>query len=307
MNFSNSATTRLRSVATPDAMVKLFSDEASPLENVAINGPGEFKVAVASESMPWRGYWFPHSSGRLHHGIESPMAKFDRFVEGRSAFNPGTQSWEKINHAYHGTNWSGHCNGWAAASILREEPRAAWTDPFTNITFSIADQKGLMIERDYCPNLLFFGHRNRDEGPGAGDIDAAEFHHVLTYYVGQLGKPILMDKMSTSPVENRVVPAYSMKITEVSANLYDVETKLQVHEYDKKMTEDVGVAPFEERTYRYRLQTDPVGHIIKGQWHSANPDFFWVPLSPSECESKNPGVSEHWVTTIGKELKLPGW
>lgn len=295
------------SVGSTDAMVKLFSEESAPLENIAINGPGEFKVSVAAEFMPWRGYWFPHASGRLHNGPFSPLAKFDRYVEGRTGFDPQAQAWEKANHDFHGTKWSGHCNGWAAASILRSEPKGPWTDPFTNVTFTVSDQKALFIERDYCPNLLFFGHRNREEeSPGAGDIDAAEFHQVITYYVGQLGKPILMDKMSTTPVENRVVSAYDMKVSEVSANLYDIEMVLRVHEYDTKLTDEVGVAPSEERTYRYRLQTDPVGHIIKGQWHSSNPDFLWVPLSYSQCDSQNPAITEHWVETVGREMDLPG-
>lgn len=294
------------SAGRTDEMIELFSEEV-PLENIAVNAPGEYTVSVPTEAMPWRGYWFPHSSGRLHHGPDSPLAKYDRYVQGRTGWDPASQAWEKINHAFHGTKWSGHCNGWAAASILRPEPKAPWTDPMTGVTFSVSEQKGLFIERDYCPNLLFFGHRNRDaEATGAGDISAAEFHQVVTYYIGQLGKPILMDKMSTSPVENRVVSGYQMKISEVSAGLYDVETVLKVHDYDLKMIDEPGVAPFEERTYRYRLQTDPVGHVLKGQWSSSNPDFLWVPLSPSRCDSQNPGITEHWVNTVGQELSLPG-
>lgn len=266
---------------------------------------GTFNVSVAEEALPWKAFWFPYSSGKLHNGSDSPMAKFDRFVKARTGVNIGAQKWEKRNHRYTGVKWAGHCNGWAAASVLRREPRMPWTDPISGVTFTPNDIKGLLIARDYCPKMLFFGHRNWGAGSGAGDIQAHLFHNTLTYYIGQLGKPVLMDMMSTSPVENRVLSGYKMKVVRQKTNLYMVTMELRVHSYDTKFTDDLGPAPYKDRTYRYKIWTDDTGKAIKGSWLTSNPDFLWVPVSPGSCKDGNPAVTETWVDAIYKSLSLP--
>ena len=63
---------------------------------------------------------------------------------------PGAAAWESTNHRYQGTWWEGHCNGWAASSVLRVQPVASKRDPCSGLVFSVSEQKGLLAERDLC-------------------------------------------------------------------------------------------------------------------------------------------------------------
>lgn len=290
-----------------EGALEILTSPNSAVEEIALRSGGEYNVSVAPQLMPWRGYWYPHSSGRLHHGSNSPMAKLDRMIEVRTGKKGGAQRWEANNHDYTGVNWAGHCNGWAAAAVLRKEPRQPWTDPISKVTFNVADLKGILMERDYCPITLFFGKRNRGGGSGAGDIPALDFHNLISYYVGKLGKPIQMDLMSTSPVENRVVSGYKMIVAQEQPNVFKIDATLKIHGYDSKHTDDVGEAPFFERVYRYRVWTDPTGTPIKGQWISSNPDFIWIPIAPGSCSSGNPHVTEAVAEALGKPVNFPPW
>ncbi len=285
-----------------DAMEKnlsLFQEYGDVTVTVATMRPGTFATTVEPNAVPWRGYWFPHSSGRMHIDAKSPMAKYDRFLKRRTQVNPGAQKWEKQNHRYTGVNWAGHCNGWAAASVLQPEPKHPVADPFSGERFTVSDIKALWMERDYCPKLAFFGGRNRGRPTdNPSDISAREFHNVMTYFLGQLKKPVLMDYMATEPVENRVVSAYAMNVKQTGSNSFYVETTLKIHEYDKEPISEPGPAPFIERTYRYTIYTDDEGRVKSGSWHSANPDFLWVPLAEGNCDSTNPSVESFWIREI---------
>ena len=89
-----------------------------------------------------------------------------------------------------------------------------------------------------------------------------------------------------------------MRITNRDIDSLEVTAVLQMHKYDGKNTDEVGVAPRYTRTYRYVLNTDVGGVITSGYWISGNPDFMWVPLSPSTCRSGNSWVNEEWVQAI---------
>lgn len=278
------------------------SNEQDDLAHRDIITEGEF--SAKAEYLPWRSFWFPQGSGRLRNGADSPMAKYDRFVEKRLGSSPGAQALEKRYHPPRDIKWAGHCNGWAASSIMRAEPTAAVTDPFSGVTFSIADQKGLWVEADYCPAYVFFGSRNGGEGKD-GDIRAVDFHNVITYYIGGLKKPVIMDLMNNAPVENRVVSGYDMKITKARTGVYKVTAVLSIHSYDNRMSEDVGPAGIFTRKYEYLLDVDEEGRTRTGKWLSRHPDFFWVPLAPGECKEKNPVVNDSWVDEIYRLSQRP--
>jgi hypothetical protein len=260
------------------------------------------RVAQSINS-PWRGFWWPYKSGRLHNGASSPLAKYDRFVKARTGSNPGAQSWERSNHNYSGVWWEGHCNGWAAAAILRKEPRFSRRDSRSGITFSVADQKGLLSEADYCSAVAFFGKRNRGRASdNPRDISAAQFHKTVTYYLGTLRKPVVMDYHPTTAVDNHPVSGYTMDIERIGPRKLSVTAKLTFHRYDKKATHPPGVAPPYTRTYKYSLTEDESGKITGGAWRSANPDFIWVPLAVKDCGRNNPGIQFGQVHDI---LNLP--
>ncbi|AZZ35400.1 hypothetical protein CIK05_00820 [Bdellovibrio sp. qaytius] len=273
-DMMRSANEALRVLSTTRASVSTLAIEAGTFdENASIK--------------PWRGYWWSYANRPLSNGSDSPMAKYDRFVKARTGTNPGSQSWENAHHTYHGINWEGHCNGWAASSVLRAEPKTSKTDSLSGVTFTVSDQKGLLSEVDYCVKLAFFGTRYRGPGSNMYDINAATFHKTLLYYIGNLKKPVAMDYKQLEDVDNHVISGYNMKIKKTGPDTYSVVAKLRVHKYDKARSNDPGDAPMYTRTYSYRLREEADG-TLSGSWTSGNPDFMWVPLATEDCGSNNP-------------------
>lgn len=255
----------------------------------------ESPAAASSAVKPWRGFWWPYKGRWLQRG---PYARFDQFVTNRTGANPGAVAWEDRYHAYKGVWWEGHCNGWAAASVLRSEPRAPRVDTQSGITFSVSDQKAYLTGIDYCSNVAFFGERYRGPRNNPRDINPALFHKTLLYYIGNLRKPVVMDYQAGVPVDNHVVSGYSMSFQQRDANSYIVTTTLTVHKYDGSIINVPGVAPTYTRVYRYALNTDARGVPVSGAWLSANPDFLWVPLSPTRCRNNNQNLKHEWVNAI---------
>ncbi len=237
------------------------------------------KFEVINGPLPWRGFWYP----RKNMPMLGPLSKYDRFVQARTGVDPGSVAWENQNHAYHGVGWSGHCNGWAAATILRAEPVVAKTDPATGIVFSVSDQKGILTEADYCVGAAFFGNRNFGGGNN-GDIKPELFHKTILYYIGNLHKPVAMDYHPDSSVDNHVASGYAMDIVPTGPKSFSVTTTLSMHGYDNAPSDIPGVARPYTTVYQYNLTTDDAGNPIGGNWLSKNPDFLWVPLSPVNCQ-----------------------
>ena len=259
-----------------------------------------FVPNASSRVLPWRGYWFPYKSQQM----SAVLRKYDQFVRSRTGSSPGASAWEASHHRYTGTWWEGHCNGWAASSVLRAQPRATRHDPTSGVSFSVSDQKGLLAETDFCSNYSFFGDRYEGGGDNRRDIEPALFHKTLTYYVGKLGKPVAMDYRSDTAVDNHIVSGYSMNMQKTGANTYSVTAKLRVHKYDSSRIDTPGVAPVYTRTYKYTLRTDAGGNPISGRWISENPDFLWVPLSPASCASNNPRLDRRHVSELFTFLGL---
>lgn len=264
---------------------------------------GTSAASVPDEHLPWRGYWWPYSGAPLYGSNQSPLAKYDRFVEVHSGTNPQSKEWEAKYHQFRGVSWAGHCNGWAASAILRPEPATTVLDSATGLNFSVSDQKGILAERDYCASAAFFGNRYYGRpGNNIYDISPDLFHKTITYYIAQLGKPVAFDYKRDEAVDNHIITAYSMRTVPINSRQYDVTTALSVRGYDPKPSNQPGVARLYKKTYHYVLNTDENGNISGGHWISENPDFLWVPLDSPDCESQNPNIKENWTQQI---LNLP--
>ncbi|MEK7358038.1 MAG: hypothetical protein AAB250_16435, partial [Bdellovibrionota bacterium] len=247
---------------------------------------GRFQAsAIEADHMPFRGFWWSFAGGKLHSGPDSPLAKFDRYVAARSGAPSLAQIWESVKHAPDGNPWSGHCNGWAASSIMRPEPSGPITDPVSGVTFSIGDQKGLLAVQDNCATAAFFGTRfNGWRGETMDDIYPGDFHNVLLYYIGQLRKPIAMDRYRNASVDNHVASGFDMKVVR-EGDHFDVTVDLKMHKYDASPDKPPGPAPLYTKEFKYRLWLGGKGEVIKAQWLvENNPDFIWVPLAPLECD-----------------------
>jgi hypothetical protein len=288
------------SASADETLQTLLSASIAP-EVISIS-EGAFSGSSRSDSLPWRGYWWPYSRGALHsQGRSSPLGKYDSYVEARTGSNPGALEWERDNHRFKGLSWEGHCNGWAASSILRPEPRRSMRDSTSRVTFSVSDLKGLLTEKDDCVKYAFFGKRNRGLPTNdPRDIAPNLFHDTITYYIGRLGKPVVMDHMAGRPVDNQVISGYQASVTRTDASNLTVNMTLTIHHYDSRRTDSPGTAPSFKKTYKYILHEDSGGNIVSGTWLSENPDFLWVPLSISHagCAPTNPRVSESWLESI---------
>lgn len=259
------------------------------------------EITESADIMPWRGYWWAYNGRPLSKNSDSPMAKYDSFVKAREGTNPGAQSWENSHHRYHGINWEGHCNGWAASAVLRPEPQFSKIDILSGITFTAADQKGLLAETDYCVMHAFFGSRYRNTNSNPSDISAALFHKTLRYYIGTLKKPVAVDYQQLEAVDNNIISGYTMKIKKTGTRSYFVTAQVKIHKYDKAPSSEPGDAPVWTKTYSYNL-TEALDGSLTGSWVSSNPDFLWVPLASVDCERNNPQINHDRIQEV---LDLP--
>lgn len=282
------------------ALLKSLSADTrqAPLANLQEVGPLDSGVLSAKAPAPWRGYWWPYSSGRLAKGSESPMAKYDRFARARGV-DTKALDWERKNHRFRGLKWEGHCNGWAASAILRAEPRATVRDTLSETSFTSADLKGLLAERDACMTYTLYGRRYRGRPKDdLHDIEPRLFHQALTYFVGHLKKPVIIDRFQGVGVDNHIVSAYTMTVENMRSNELTISARLTVHGYDKEPGTKLGRAPSYTRTFKYTLHKDAEGKFSSGRWLTKNPDFLWVPLGISACSRANPHVRDEWLDQI---------
>jgi len=152
----------------------------------------------------------------------SPMDKFAvvQYLEGNTYPNPFLISGWEILNSYNpgGESWWGHCNGWAAAAILTNEPRESVTfdEAGVEIEFTTADQKGLLTESHYGVHSQFYGERYNDEDDDVTDLSPKAFHQIVTFFIDELGVPMVFDTTATEAVWNFPAYAYKMSVTETT-------------------------------------------------------------------------------------------
>jgi hypothetical protein len=124
--------------------------------------PGFSQVGQATQNTPWSGVWWPRKPVELafmafSQGL-SPLEKYDTLVYSYYGRNPGAAAWEADPAHGHneaptrGVDWSGHCNGLAAAAILEAEPRQTVRVPLGN---NPAYLKLSLQSPYYAPSGLF--------------------------------------------------------------------------------------------------------------------------------------------------------
>ena len=193
----------------------------------------------------------------------SPLDKWAlyEYLSGNSYPNPFYASaWEVLNHySPGGGSWWGHCNGWAAAAILTNEPREAQTYQAGghDITFTTADLKGLLTESYYSQNSHFYGARYNGEEQDIADLYPDAFHKIMTFYVRDRGVPLVFDTSADAAVWNYPAYAYEMTITETTDA--DATDLVNINTADRDalmalpgMTEEVA-----EAIITYRLDIGP--------------------------------------------------
>lgn len=146
----------------------------------------------------------------------SPLDKFALAQYDRGATNPNpfyAGAWEILNH-YNpgGGSWWGHCNGWAAAAILTNEPRSSKSGTIRgeSVDWTVADQKGLLSEAHYSTYSRFYGARYDGPEDDISDLSPAAFTRLVTFYVRDQGVPFVFDTTAGDEVWN--FPAWRVEL-----------------------------------------------------------------------------------------------
>jgi hypothetical protein len=240
-------------------------------------------------------------------GPFTPLLKY-----GQASGNYGPLNWER---RYKLTtdpskNWWGHCNGWAAATILdRAEPRQSMQVGRT--LFNSGEVKGLLCAiHQGDPVDIFRGKPHWTGGNSATDLRALDFHRAVLYYLRDRREGLILNLSLKPEVWN--YPAYYFRmsgqtdfrdprLTQVTTTLYFADN--DVHPIF------VGTDGF-SRTFTYWVQGDPrdVYNSVAAGWTGESvvnhPQFLWHPAyaRPNEPAFNEPpsGLDVEWVRRLGQ-------
>jgi subtilisin-like proprotein convertase family protein len=147
---------------------------------------------------------------------------------------------EQIEHG-HGVpgvqGWWGHCNAWAAASLMEAEPRVrgAVTHNGVTVEFTPGEAKGLLTESWMEHASSFHGSRHDDpenEGAAYEDLTPAAFHIYFGTQLGLQQKGFVIDRFTGDEVWNQPVRSYVWR-TEKLYTDKAVKTKVVQTTYDR--------------------------------------------------------------------------
>jgi len=233
----------------------------------------------------------------------SPLDKYDQYVSMVTGENPGTRAWERQELYFPGSPWAGHCNGFAAAALLEPEP----TEPVTifEIPFSVADQKGLLVDYHFGDAAAWsFGED--------GQLDPADFHRMLLNWLQAAGKGFVL----TYDMGNGEVWSYPLyrfesqwSVDAVDAEVWHVKTTVWMADMDVA-SNFVGSKPYPGpagKTFEYTLQGDPT-NPSSGAWAGASrsgrfahPGRIWYPeptVRNGDRDLVGPGLDRQTVANI---------
>ena len=152
----------------------------------------------------------------------SPLDKFavQLYVDGKTDPNPFyISAWEILNHySPAGGSWWGHCNGWAAAAILTDEPKQSLQIDMAGerVEYTTADVKGLLTESHYSTQSQFYGARYYKDGDDINDLTPQAFHKLVTFFIGTQQVPLVFDTDAKEAVWNYPAYAYDMTVKETT-------------------------------------------------------------------------------------------
>ena len=236
---------------------------------------------------PWSGWWWPSldgSSGPHLFDGDGPLAKYDAYVRSLGRPDPGTRAWELQHFQFSDASltWSGKCNGLAVAELVEPEPIHART--LNGITFTVADQKGLLADYHFADPAGFLVGKAE-----TGGVTAADFQRAILNYVGTLRQGLVMNAFAgTQQVQSFAV--YKFQATympDPAAPATKTHVRMTLWATDFHVDPDfVGLKNWPDehlKTYSYFIygdRTNPTG----GEWEGdsvagpyAHPENLWYP------------------------------
>jgi hypothetical protein len=231
---------------------------------------------------PWSGWWWPANDlvgGPRLFDPDGPLARYDRYVETLGRPDPDTMEWERAEVRFSGLMWAGHCNGWAAAALLEPEPSG---DRVLNgVTFTVADQKGLLTSYHFADAAAWA------VGSDDQEVSPAEFHRELTRSIGADRKGVIF---TFRPIGEEVwsYPAYKFETAigpdPIEPDRWHVETVVWLVDNDVPAG-FLGARPWpspEGKLLEYTLTGDP-RNPTGGEWSPrtsgrfGRPYMIWYP------------------------------
>lgn len=263
------------------------------------------QTAAFPQAYPWAGHWWPMApSGRNLYDDGEALALYDQYVLKTRGYDPGAQQWERANKT-HSATWAGHCQAWAAASILTREPPAGGVSA-GGVHFSHDALEGLITSVYEVPKVAGMWGRRYD-GPNSGqaahdDLNPAWMDHLLRYYVGEHRSSFVMDTDPGAPVWNHPVAGYQRTAERTAAGTTKVTTDVWFRS-PTAATAGYDASSFLKKTYVYELWNTPDGRSSTGRWLSADhPDFAWAPgghqASDGHGNLRNPRLDPRIVEEI---------
>lgn len=262
---------------------------------------------VANHQTPFSGYIYPDNSG----GTMRAMRKYDSAFHHGQSLAASFEEWDtqayKTKVDRQGPlgmvwgkkmavpNWSGHCNGWAAAAIRHAEPQTSVR--VNNVVFTPSDIKAMLAE-------LYIYNDIQDLSGSGGYVNAGIFHAVLSNWLGRGGHGLGME--SEPGEEKWNYPIYAFNSSAAKRAGRQVEVKLNLA-YLKDSNGEYDESPrlYRVKYFHYMLSLDSSGRIIGGRYFpdSLTVDMLWLPLQPKEGrrpgnESGNPHLSVKNVLAI---------
>ncbi|NQT93635.1 MAG: hypothetical protein HQ559_12820 [Lentisphaerae bacterium] len=296
-----------------------WSAEPEQVEEPATRSDFSLFAAPPAEdvttSLPWSGYWWPMLQGFGHnlYAEGGPLDKYDQYVFNLTGSNPSPTAveWEyDHNRTTNPDNtWWGHCDGWAAASILDPEPIVPVD--LLGVHFTVGDRKGILTTwRTEGRYATVWGDIYTGAPDDRDDIYPYEFITVLIQHIVNQDVPLLVDMYTDDQIWNH--PVYGYELTELAQNgdgTADFRCRLY-YASDGVDRDYVGIERL-RRTLEFRCQVDTEGNFTDGpsEWLGTSvdkhPDFVWFPApTPAENPNRNTGLEKEHVYAIAGPVDL---
>jgi hypothetical protein len=276
----------------------------------------EYLLRGEAERNAWSGYWWPMMSSsdrrdyRNLYDDDGPLDKYDQYCVACGLPNPRSREFEGWRHfadkrledalgltAF----WWGHCNGWAAAAVLENEPNGVRN--IHGISFEVGDQKGLLT---VCHN-----GDPVDVIRKIGENDAHLFHAMLIQSIGKEKRGLIFDTKldpidpetgePTREVWNYPAYRYEFIYTQKGSDTWDVTASVWFAD-DAVEPNFIGTKnwPLGEgpKVYVYRISGDqerPSSGMWIGGSRQDHPDLMWRPQPlkvQNAAEARIPGSSQ---------------
>lgn len=284
-----------------------------------------------AERPAWSGYWWPMFTSaerddyRNLYDEDGPLQKYDQYCVAIGLPDPRSREFEAWRHfadrrteqaTGHKAFWWGHCNGWAAASVLEPEPQKPQS--VRGLDFAIGDIKGLLtVVHNGDPVDLI---------RTLGDREAHLFHATILQSIGKDRRGLIFDtkldpidpetKKPLREVWNYPSYRYECEYRSVdqapdpsgdagdgseTSGTFDVTMKLWFAD-DGVQPDFVGTKNWptdgQPKVYTYRISGDkenPSSGYWTGTSTQDHPDLMWRPQPLSvqnAAEERDPGGSQ---------------